>query len=56
VFILEDFTNDEYDVPLLVFFDNFGLEVELLDIRMATPTYFFRKFAWKIVFQLFILR
>ena len=26
-FLLEDFTFDEYEVPLLVFFDNFGLEV-----------------------------
>ena len=25
-FLLEDFTFDEYEVPLLVFFDNFGLE------------------------------
>jgi hypothetical protein len=34
---LVDFTFDEYEVPLLVFFDNFGLEVILFDIRMATP-------------------
>jgi hypothetical protein len=27
---LEDFTFDEYEVPLLVFFDNFGLEVEFI--------------------------
>ena len=27
-FLLEDFTFDEYEVPLLVFFDYFGLEVD----------------------------
>jgi hypothetical protein len=26
VFVLVDFTFHEYEVPLLVFFDNFGLE------------------------------
>jgi hypothetical protein len=29
-FILVDFTFDEYEVPLLVFFDNFGLEVNFI--------------------------
>jgi hypothetical protein len=29
-FILEDFTFDEYEVPLLLFFDNFGLEVNCI--------------------------
>ena len=29
-FILENFTFDEYEVPLLVFFDNFGLEVNFI--------------------------
>jgi hypothetical protein len=53
---LEDFTFDEYEVPLLVFFDDFGLEVILSDIRMATPACFFVPFAWKIVFQPFTLR
>jgi hypothetical protein len=47
---LEDFNFDEYEVTLLVFLDDFGLEVDFLDIRMATPAYFFRPFAWKIVF------
>jgi hypothetical protein len=27
---LEDFTFDEYEVSLLVFFDNFGLEVDFI--------------------------
>ena len=27
-FLLEDFTFDEYEVPLLVFFDNFRLKVD----------------------------
>ena len=29
-FLLEDFTFDEYEVSLLVFFDNFGLEVDFI--------------------------
>ena len=29
-FLLEDFTFDEYEVPLLVFFDDFGLEVDFI--------------------------
>jgi hypothetical protein len=29
-FILDDFTFDEYEVPLLPFFDNFGLEVDFI--------------------------
>jgi hypothetical protein len=53
---LEDFTFDAYEVPLLVFFDKFGLEMILFDIRMATPACFFGPFAWKIVFQPFTLR
>jgi hypothetical protein len=53
---VEDFTFDEYEVSLLFFFDNFGLEVILSDIRMATPVCFFRPFAWKIVSQPFPLR
>ena len=53
---MEDFTFDEYEVPLLVFFDNIGLEVYVFDIRMATPACFFRLFAWKIVFHPFTLR
>jgi hypothetical protein len=28
--LLEDFTFDEYEVPLLVFFDDFGLEVDFI--------------------------
>ena len=28
--ILEDFTFDAYEVPLLVFFDNFGFEVNFI--------------------------
>jgi hypothetical protein len=28
--ILEDFKFDEHEVPLLVFFDNFGLEVNFI--------------------------
>jgi hypothetical protein len=39
---LEDFTFDEYEVPLLVFFENFGLEVY---IRMANTACFFGTFA-----------
>jgi hypothetical protein len=38
---LEDFTFDEYEMSLFVFFDNFGLEV---DFRMATPACFFGPF------------
>ena len=30
VFLLEDFTFDEYEVSLLVFFDNFVLEVDFI--------------------------
>jgi hypothetical protein len=29
-FLLEDFTFDVYEVPLLVFFDDFGLEVDFI--------------------------
>ena len=29
-FLLEDFTFDEYEVSLRVFFDNFGLEVDFI--------------------------
>jgi hypothetical protein len=29
-FLLEDFNIDEYEVSLLVFFDNFGLEVDFI--------------------------
>ena len=29
-FLLEDFTFDEYEVPLLVFFGNYGLEVDFI--------------------------
>ena len=29
-FLLEDFTFDEYEVPLLVFFDDFGVEVNFI--------------------------
>ena len=29
-FLLEDFNFDEYEVSLLVFFDNFGLEVDFI--------------------------
>ena len=29
-FLLEDFTFDEYEVSLFVFFDNFGLEVDFI--------------------------
>jgi hypothetical protein len=31
---LEDFTFDEYEVSLLVFFDNFGLEVKVNDKKL----------------------
>ena len=30
VFVLEDFTFDEYEVPIFVFFDNFELEVDFI--------------------------
>ena len=30
IVLLEDFTFDEYEVPLFVFFDNFGLEVNFI--------------------------
>jgi hypothetical protein len=29
-FILEDFNFDEYEVSLLIFFENFGLEVDFI--------------------------
>ena len=29
-FILEDFTFDEYEVPILVFFDKFGMEADFI--------------------------
>jgi hypothetical protein len=29
-FLLENFTFEEYEVPLLFFFDNFGLEVDYI--------------------------
>jgi hypothetical protein len=29
-FLLEDFSFNEYELPLLVFFDNFGLEVDFI--------------------------
>ena len=29
-FLLEDFTFDEYEVSLHIFFDNFGLEVDFI--------------------------
>ena len=48
-----DFTFDEYEVSLLVFFDNFGLELNLFDINMATPACFFGPFAWKFFFPIF---
>jgi hypothetical protein len=35
-FLLDVFTFDESEGPLLVFFDDFGLEVDF--IRRATPT------------------
>jgi hypothetical protein len=44
------FSFDEYEVPLLIFFNYFSLEVDLFNIRMATPACFFRPFYWKIVF------
>jgi hypothetical protein len=52
---LADFTFDEYEVPLLAFWITFGWKLILFDIRVATPTCFFGLFAWKIVFQHFIL-
>jgi hypothetical protein len=52
---LEDVTFDEYEVPLLFFFDYFGLEVDLLDIRMATPACFFRPFVGKLFSSLSFL-
>ena len=42
--------------PSLSFLITLGWKSILFDIRMATPAYFFRPFAWKIVFQPFILR
>jgi hypothetical protein len=50
---LEDFTFDEYEVTLLVFFDDFGFEVDFIRYRIAIPACFFIPFAWKIVFQPF---
>jgi hypothetical protein len=38
------------------FFDNFGLEVILFHIRVATPACFFGPFAREIVFEPFTLR
>ena len=61
-FLLEDFIFDEYEVPLLVSFDYFQLEVDLLDIRMATPAFFlhtiwlencFPAFYFEVVFVFF---
>jgi hypothetical protein len=40
----------------LSFLMTLGWKSILFNIRMATPAYFFRPFAWKIVFQPFILR
>jgi hypothetical protein len=54
-FILDDFTF-EYEVPLLVFFENLGWKSILFDTRIASPDWFFGPFAWKIVFQPFTLR
>ena len=41
--------------PSLSFLITLGWKSILFDIRMATPTCFFRPFAWKIVFQPFTL-
>jgi hypothetical protein len=41
--------------PSLSFLITLGWKSILFDIRMATPACFFRPFAWKIVFQPFIL-
>ena len=37
-----DFTFDVYEVPILVFFDNFWLEADLINNRKATPDIGFR--------------
>ena len=42
--------------PFLSFLMSLGWKSILLDIRMVTPACFFRHFAWKIIFQPFILR
>jgi hypothetical protein len=42
--------------PSLSFLITLGWKLIYFDIRMATPVCFFRPFAWKIVFQPFILR
>jgi hypothetical protein len=45
-----------WNAPPCLFLITLGWKSILLDIRMATLGYFFRSFAWKIVFQPFILR
>ena len=42
--------------PFLSFLITLGWKSILFDIRLATPAYFFRPFAWKMVFQPFTLR
>jgi hypothetical protein len=51
-FILEDFIFDKYEVPLLVFFDNFGVNLISFHIKMVNPVCFLRPFDWKIVSSL----
>jgi hypothetical protein len=50
---LEDFTFDKYEVPLLVFFDIFGLEVDFIRYYNGYSDCFLVLFAWKIVFRPF---
>jgi hypothetical protein len=49
-FILEDFTFDEYKVPFLVFFDNFGLEIDFVLYQNGYSTLFLWTICLEICF------
>jgi hypothetical protein len=39
-FILVDFTFDDYEVPVLVFFDNFGLKINFIQYKNGYSSLF----------------
>jgi hypothetical protein len=52
-FILEDFTFDEYEVPLFVSFDNFGLEVDFIQYLNGYSSLFLQTICLEIFFPAF---
>jgi hypothetical protein len=50
-FVLVNFSFGEYEVSLLILFDNFWLKIILLNVRMETSACFLGPFAWKTFFS-----